>query len=48
MLIARRVLKEVRERLGFFSQVGPTNHARSAAATSRREGKRIRLSTEIG
>ncbi|MBE9529369.1 MAG: excinuclease ABC subunit UvrA [Proteobacteria bacterium] len=48
--IARRVLKEITERLGFLSNVGLeyiTLH-RSAGTLSGGEGQRIRLATQIG
>ncbi len=50
MLIARRVLKEVRERLGFLSQVGLDYLTldRPAATLAGGEGQRIRLATQIG
>ena len=50
MLIARRVLKEIRERLGFLSQVGLDYLTldRPAATLSGGEGQRIRLATQIG
>jgi excinuclease ABC subunit A len=49
-LIARRILKEIRERLGFLSQVGLDYLAldRPAATLSGGEGQRIRLATQIG
>ena len=48
--IARRVLKEVRERLGFLTAVGLDylTLARPAATLSGGEGQRIRLATQIG
>src|SRR4030095_2732292 len=48
--IARRVLKEVRERLGFLSAVGLDYLTldRAAATLSGGEGRRIRLATQIG
>ncbi len=48
--IARRVLKEVRERLGFLRDVGLDYLAldRPAATLSGGEGQRIRLATQIG
>ena len=48
--IARRVLKEVRERLGFLSAVGLDYLTldRRAATLSGGEGQRIRLATQIG
>jgi excinuclease ABC subunit A len=48
--IARRILKEITERLGFLSNVGLdyiTLH-RSAGTLSGGEGQRIRLATQIG
>jgi excinuclease ABC subunit A len=50
MAIARRVLKEIRERLGFLSQVGLEYLTldRPAATLSGGEGQRIRLATQIG
>jgi excinuclease ABC subunit A len=50
MMIARRVLKEVRERLGFLSQVGLDYLTldRPAATLAGGEGQRIRLATQIG
>jgi excinuclease ABC subunit A len=50
LLIARRVLKEIRERLGFLSQVGLDYLTldRPAATLSGGEGQRIRLATQIG
>ena len=50
MAIARRVLKEVRERLGFLSAVGLDYLTldRGAATLSGGEGQRIRLATQIG
>jgi len=49
-LIAARVLKEVRERLGFLVRVGLPYLAldRQAASLSGGEGQRIRLATQIG
>src|SRR4029434_11279478 len=49
MAIARRVLKEIRERLGFLSQVGLEYLTldRPAATLSGGEGQRIRLATQI-
>jgi excinuclease ABC subunit A len=49
-LIARRVLKEIRERLGFLSAVGLDYLTldRPAATLSGGEGQRIRLATQIG
>jgi excinuclease ABC subunit A len=48
--IARRVLKEIRERLGFLSNVGLDYLTldRAAATLSGGEGQRIRLATQIG
>src|SRR6267142_1146786 len=48
--IARRVLKEIRERLGFLAQVGLDYLTldRAAATLSGGEGQRIRLATQIG
>ncbi|HEV8441251.1 MAG TPA: excinuclease ABC subunit UvrA [Methylomirabilota bacterium] len=50
MTIARRVLKEIRERLGFLAQVGLDylTLARPAATLAGGEGQRIRLATQIG
>src|SRR5262245_3910255 len=50
MMIARRVLKEVRERLGFLSQVGLDYLTldRPSATLAGGEGQRIRLATQIG
>src|SRR5580765_7846182 len=50
MAIARRVLKEIRERLGFLSQVGLDYLTldRPAATLAGGEGQRIRLATQIG
>ncbi|MDX2478750.1 MAG: excinuclease ABC subunit UvrA [Desulfuromusa sp.] len=50
MEIARRVLKEVRERLSFLSHVGLDylTLSRSAGTLSGGEGQRIRLATQIG
>ncbi|MFQ5899605.1 MAG: excinuclease ABC subunit UvrA, partial [Candidatus Methylomirabilia bacterium] len=49
-MIARRVLKEIRERLGFLQNVGLEYLAldRPAASLSGGEGQRIRLATQIG
>ncbi|MFQ5829992.1 MAG: excinuclease ABC subunit UvrA [Candidatus Methylomirabilia bacterium] len=49
-LIARRVLKEIRERLGFLQNVGLDYLSldRAAATLSGGEGQRIRLATQIG
>ena len=48
--IARRVLKEIRERLGFLAHVGLEYLTldRAAATLSGGEGQRIRLATQIG
>jgi excinuclease ABC subunit A len=48
--IARRVLKEIRERLGFLREVGLDYLTldRPAATLSGGEGQRIRLATQIG
>jgi excinuclease ABC subunit A len=48
--IARRVLKEIRERLGFLTDVGLDYLAldRPAGTLSGGEGQRIRLATQIG
>jgi excinuclease ABC subunit A len=48
--IARRVLKEIRERLGFLAHVGLDYLTldRAAATLSGGEGQRIRLATQIG
>jgi excinuclease ABC subunit A len=48
--IARRVLKEIRERLGFLGNVGLDYLTldRSAGTLSGGEGQRIRLATQIG
>jgi excinuclease ABC subunit A len=48
--IARRVLKEIRERLGFLANVGLEYLTldRPAATLSGGEGQRIRLATQIG
>ena len=50
MTIARRVLKEIRERLGFLVQVGLDYLTldRPAATLAGGEGQRIRLATQIG
>ena len=50
MEIARRVLKEIRERLSFLSHVGLDylTLSRSAGTLSGGEGQRIRLATQIG
>jgi excinuclease ABC subunit A len=49
-LIARRVLKEIRERLGFLHNVGLDylELDRAAGTLSGGEGQRIRLATQIG
>jgi excinuclease ABC subunit A len=49
-LIAARVLKEIRDRLGFLNDVGVgyLTLARSSATLSGGEGQRIRLATQIG
>ncbi|MFQ5520085.1 MAG: excinuclease ABC subunit UvrA, partial [Candidatus Methylomirabilia bacterium] len=49
-LIGRRVLKEIRERLGFLQNVGLEYLTldRPAASLSGGEGQRIRLATQIG
>lgn len=49
-VIADRILKEVRERLGFLANVGLTylNLLRPAKTLSGGEGQRIRLATQIG
>jgi excinuclease ABC subunit A len=49
-IIARRILKEVRERLGFLMNVGVDYLTldRSAGTLSGGEGQRIRLATQIG
>src|SRR5207249_7764766 len=48
--IAHRVLKEIRERLGFLENVGLgyLTLNRTAATLSGGEGQRIRLATQIG
>ena len=48
--IARRILKEIRERLGFLANVGLEYLTldRSSATLSGGEGQRIRLATQIG
>src|SRR5215475_6665906 len=50
LVIAHRILKEVRERLGFLVNVGLDYLTldRSAATLSGGEGQRIRLATQIG
>jgi excinuclease ABC subunit A len=50
LVIARRVLKEIRERLGFLQNVGLEYLTldRAAASLSGGEGQRIRLATQIG
>jgi excinuclease ABC subunit A len=49
-LIASRILREIRDRLGFLNDVGVgyLTLARSAATLSGGEGQRIRLATQIG
>jgi excinuclease ABC subunit A len=49
-LVADRVLREIRDRLGFLNNVGVgyLTLARSAATLSGGEGQRIRLATQIG
>ena len=49
-IIAERILKEIRSRLGFLSSVGLgyLNLSRSAATLSGGESQRIRLATQIG
>ena len=49
-LVAGRVLREIRDRLGFLNDVGVgyLTLARSAASLSGGEGQRIRLATQIG
>ena len=49
-LVAGRVLREIRDRLGFLNDVGVgyLTLARSAATLSGGEGQRIRLATQIG
>lgn len=49
-LIARRILKEINERLGFLKNVGLDylTMSRSAATLSGGENQRIRLATQIG
>ena len=49
-LVAGRVLREIRDRLGFLNDVGVgyLTLARSAATLSAGEGQRIRLATQIG
>ena len=49
-LVAGRVLREIRDRLGFLDDVGVgyLTLARSAATLSGGEGQRIRLATQIG
>ncbi|MEP6782827.1 MAG: excinuclease ABC subunit UvrA, partial [Acidobacteriota bacterium] len=49
-IIATRILKEIRDRLHFLSEVGVgyLTLARSAATLSGGEGQRIRLATQIG
>ncbi len=50
LLIAHRILKEIRERLGFLVNVGLDylTLERAAATLSGGEGQRIRLATQIG
>ena len=50
MEIARRILKEIRERLSFLTHVGLDYLTldRSAGTLSGGEGQRIRLATQIG
>jgi len=50
MIIAERILKEIRSRLGFLISVGLgyLNLSRSAATLSGGESQRIRLATQIG
>ncbi len=50
LLIASRILKEIRDRLRFLNDVGVgyLTLARSAATLSGGEGQRIRLATQIG
>ena len=50
MRIAQRILKEIRERLGFLRSVGLQylTLSRSAATLSGGESQRIRLATQIG
>ena len=50
MRIAQRILKEIRERLGFLRSVGlqDLTLSRSAASLSGGESQRIRLATQIG
>ena len=50
MMIAQRILKEIRDRLGFLRSVGLQylTLARSAASLSGGESQRIRLATQIG
>ena len=50
MVIAHRILKEIRERLGFLVNVGLDylTLERAAATLSGGEGQRIRLATQIG
>ena len=50
MMIAERILKEIRERLGFLKSVGLQylTLSRSAASLSGGESQRIRLATQIG
>lgn len=50
LLVASRILKEIRERAGFLTQVGVgyLTLARSAQSLSGGEAQRIRLATQIG
>ena len=50
MLIAERILKEIKSRLGFLQSVGLQylTLSRSAATLSGGESQRIRLATQIG
>ena len=50
LVIAQRILKEIRERLGFLNNVGLDYLTldRAAATLSGGEGQRIRLATQIG
>src|SRR5699024_6535335 len=49
-MIGDRIIKEIRERLGFLNSVGLSylNLARSAGTLSGGESQRIRLATQIG